>query len=81
MKSLRGAVSTVKPNPTCEDRAVESPPRRLLTPLAAGAMKTPQLLRLSAVKTLLYYGDKVEGKGFGVRVARTTANPVTGMTK
>jgi hypothetical protein len=28
----------VKPNPTCEDRPVESPPRRLLTPLAAEAL-------------------------------------------
>ena len=41
----------------------------------------PQLVRLSGVKTLLYYGDKVVGKGFGIRVGRTTADPVTGMTK
>ena len=43
-------------------------------------MKTagdPQLLALPG-KTLLYYGEKIEGKGFGVAVARTTVNPVTG---
>lgn len=39
----------------------------------------PQLLALAGGKTLLYYGDKIEGKGFGIRVARTTASPVTGM--
>lgn len=42
-------------------------------------MKTagdPQLLALPG-KTLLYYGEKV-GTGFGVAVARTTVNPVTG---
>jgi hypothetical protein len=38
----------------------------------------PDLLTLPGGTTLLYYGDKVDGGGFGVRVARTTANPVTG---
>ena len=40
----------------------------------------PQLLALAGGRTLLYYGDKVEGKGFGIRVARTTANPVSGQS-
>jgi hypothetical protein len=37
----------------------------------------PQLLPLAGGKTLLFYGDQIEGKGFGIRVARTTANPIT----
>ncbi len=41
----------------------------------------PQLLALPNGKTLLYYGEKVAGKGFGVLVARTGANPVSATTK
>jgi hypothetical protein len=37
----------------------------------------PQLLALAGGRTLLYYGEKVEGKGFGVHVARASVNPVT----
>jgi hypothetical protein len=38
----------------------------------------PQLVPLSGGTTLLYFGDQVEGKGFGISVARATANPVSG---
>jgi hypothetical protein len=38
----------------------------------------PQLLTLPSGTTLLYYGDQIEGKGFGIRVARATASPVSG---
>ena len=40
----------------------------------------PQLLALAGGKTLLYYGDQIAGKGFGIRVAGTTANAVSGMS-
>jgi hypothetical protein len=42
-----------------------------------GGAGDPQLLALPAGKTLLYYGEKVEGKGFGVHVARASVDPVT----
>jgi hypothetical protein len=41
----------------------------------------PQLLTLASGKTLLFYGEKVAGKGFGVLVARTASNPVSAITK
>jgi hypothetical protein len=41
----------------------------------------PQLVSLPRGKTLLFYGDRIEGEGFGVRVARTTANPVTALKR
>ncbi len=42
------------PNPTCEDRAVESPPRRLLTPLAAEALLAFGLAALVASLLALF---------------------------
>lgn len=38
----------------------------------------PQLLTLSGGKTLLFYGEQIAGKGFGIAVAKASANPVTG---
>jgi hypothetical protein len=41
----------------------------------------PQLVTIGGGKTLLFYGDKIEGKGFGIRVARTTVSPVTALER
>ena len=38
----------------------------------------PQLLALSSKTVLLYYGFQVAGHGFGINVARTTANAISG---
>ena len=38
----------------------------------------PQLLALSGKTVLLYYGFQVAGHGFGIDVARTTGNPISG---
>ncbi len=45
----------MQPNPTCEDRAVESPPRRALTPLAAEALLAFGLAALVA-SVLVVFG-------------------------
>jgi len=38
----------------------------------------PNLVALPGGTTLLYYGAEIAGKGFGIAVARATADPVTG---
>lgn len=40
----------------------------------------PQVLTLASKTSLLYYGYDVPGKGFGILVARTTGNPISGVS-